>query len=86
VISHCTRFLRETGKKEQAEFCVVLSGIVGKQADLYRQKAKDCERAASGVTDENVRTAYLEMADRWRRMATQREAIERVILSSPQGQ
>jgi hypothetical protein len=53
---------------------------MGKQADSYRRRAEDCERAASSVTDENVRAAYLEMADRWRRMATQREAIEEVLL------
>ena len=49
------------------------------RADAYRRRAEDCERAASRVSDPNIRTAYLDVAARWRRMAEQQQAIDDVL-------
>ena len=52
---------------------------MGERADAYRRRANDCEQAASRVKDPDVRTVYLDMAARWRRMAEQQEAIDHVL-------
>ena len=52
---------------------------MGERADTSRQRANDCELAASRVKDPDVRAAYLDMAARWRRMAAQQEGIDDVL-------
>ena len=52
---------------------------MGERADACRRRANDCELAASRMKDPDVRTVYLDMAARWRRMAEQQEAIDDVL-------
>ena len=52
---------------------------MGERADACRRTANDCELAASRVKDPDVRTVYLDMAARWRRMAEQQEAMDHVL-------
>ena len=54
---------------------------MGERADACRRRANDCELAASRVKDPEVRTVYLDMAARWRRMAAQQEGIDEVLSS-----
>jgi hypothetical protein len=51
---------------------------MGERADACRRRANDCELAASRVKDPEVRTVYLDMAARWRRMVAQQEAFDDV--------
>jgi hypothetical protein len=52
---------------------------MGERADACRRRANDCELAACRVKEPDVRTVYLDMAARWRRMAAQQEGIEVVL-------
>jgi hypothetical protein len=52
---------------------------MSERADACRRRANDCELAASRMKDQEVRTVYLDMAARWRRMAAQQEAIDDVL-------
>ena len=52
---------------------------MGERAAACRRRAIDCEQAASRVKDPDVRTAYLDMAARWRRMAAQQDAMDHVL-------
>ena len=52
---------------------------MGERADACRRRANDCELAASRVKDPEVRTVYIDMAVRWRRMAAQQEGIDDVL-------
>ena len=46
---------------------------MSERADACRRRANDCELAASRMKDQEVRTVYLDMAARWRRMAGSRK-------------
>ena len=52
---------------------------MGERADTCRRRANDCELAASRVKDLAVRTVYLDMAARRRRMAAEQEVIDDVL-------
>ena len=52
---------------------------MGERADACRRRANDCVLATSRVKDPEVRTAYLDIAARWRRMAAQQEGIDDVL-------
>ena len=52
---------------------------MGERADACRRRANDCELTASRVKDPEVRTVYLDMAARLRRMAAQQEGIDDVL-------
>jgi hypothetical protein len=56
--------------------------IMPNRAHLYLCRAEQCEQAAQKVRDSGVRSVYLDIAARWRRMAKQQEEIDR-ILSAP---
>jgi hypothetical protein len=47
------------------------------RASSCRERAEQCERAASRVVDEEIRRAYLDLAKQWRQMADHSEEIER---------
>jgi len=46
------------------------------RASNCRERAEQCERAASRVVDEEIRQVYLDLAEQWRRMADHSEEIE----------
>ena len=48
---------------------------MSERADACRRRANDCELAASRMKDQEVRTVYLDMAARWRRMAAQHDVL-----------
>jgi hypothetical protein len=52
---------------------------MGERADACPRRANDGELAASRVKDPEVRTVYIDMAVRWRRMAAQQEGIDDVL-------
>jgi hypothetical protein len=52
---------------------------MGERADACRRRANDCEQAASRVKDPTVRTVYLDIAARWRRMAEQQDALDNAL-------
>jgi hypothetical protein len=47
-----------------------------------RQRADQCERAAAELNDERIRAADHDMARKWREMADQAEAIDKLLLES----
>jgi hypothetical protein len=49
------------------------------RVDAYRRRAEDCERAASRVSDPNIRAGYFDMAVQWRPMAEQQQAIDDLL-------
>jgi hypothetical protein len=49
---------------------------MGYRSEAYRRRAEQCERAAARVRDPDIRSMYLTIALRWRRMAEQQEQIE----------
>ena len=48
---------------------------MAERADTYRRRAEDCDAAAARVTDPDVRSVYLDMAECWRQLAEQQEQI-----------
>ena len=52
---------------------------VSERADAYRRRADQCEAAVARVRDPDVRSVYLAIAARWRKMAEQQQAIEDFI-------
>jgi hypothetical protein len=52
---------------------------MGEHANASRRRAHDCELTASRVKDPEVRTVYLDMAARLRRMAAQQEGIGLIL-------
>jgi hypothetical protein len=50
---------------------------MGKRTDKCREKAVECERMATLVTDETIRSVYLDLAKQWLRMAKDAEELER---------
>jgi hypothetical protein len=49
---------------------------MSERVDVYRRRAEQCETAAARVSDPEVRTAYRDMAARWRLMAERQQAID----------
>jgi hypothetical protein len=46
------------------------------RADICRQKADDCERAAARVADQEIQASYRQMSSKWREIAERPQAIE----------
>jgi hypothetical protein len=51
---------------QEPQFALVHSEEMTKRIDYYQRKASACEAAAAAAEDENVRRAYLLLADEWR--------------------
>jgi hypothetical protein len=47
---------------------------VATQVEIYRAKARQCERLAARASDGHIRNKLLALAASWRRMADQAEA------------
>ena len=43
------------------------------RADIYRQKAHECERAANRVADPQVQASYRQMSHQWNEMAQRQQ-------------
>jgi hypothetical protein len=46
------------------------------RSETYRRRADDCDAAADRVTDPEIRSVYLAIGARSRKMAEQQQAIE----------
>lgn len=49
------------------------------RADLCRQKADECERAATRVADPQVQASYRRMSRQWHQMAERQQAIDEAL-------
>jgi hypothetical protein len=49
------------------------------RADICRQKADECERAAARVTDPQVQASYRRMSRQWHEMAERQQAIDEAL-------
>jgi len=49
------------------------------RADIYRQKAHECERAATRVADPQVQASYRQMSRQWHEMAERQETIDEAL-------
>jgi len=49
------------------------------RADIYRQKAHECERAANRVADPQVQASYRQMSRQWNEMAQRQQAIDEAL-------
>jgi hypothetical protein len=49
------------------------------RADIYRQKAHECERAANRVPDPQVQASYRQMSRQWNEMAQRQQAIDEAL-------
>jgi hypothetical protein len=47
--------------------------------DICRQKADECERAATRVADPQVQASYRQMSRQWREMAERQETIDEAL-------
>jgi hypothetical protein len=56
---------------------------MSEEVQQFRRKAAECEHEASRVTLPANRRIYLELAERWRRMAEQAEIFERMGAAAP---
>ena len=52
---------------------------MSERSDALRRRAEECDAAEMRVRDPDVRSAYLDMASRWRRMADQQEQIDTTL-------
>jgi hypothetical protein len=50
---------------------------MGERTDKCREKAVECKRMATLVTDDALRSMYLDLAKQWLRMAKDAEELER---------
>ena len=50
---------------------------MGERTDRYRENAVECERMAMLVTDQTIRSIYLDLAKQWTAMAEDAEGLER---------
>lgn len=57
------------------------------RADICRQKADDCERAAMRVADPQIQASYRQMSSKWHEIAERQRAIDEALinLSKPLG-
>jgi hypothetical protein len=51
------------------------SGGMRSRADIYRQKADECERAAARVANPQVQASYRQMSRQWHEMAERQQTI-----------
>jgi hypothetical protein len=51
---------------------------MSEQAELYKEKAGECERQAVLVSKEHLRKVYLQLARQWLALVQQIEFIDRV--------
>ena len=49
------------------------------RADIYRQKAHECERAADRVADPQVQASYRQMSRQWNEMAQRQQTIDEAL-------
>jgi hypothetical protein len=49
------------------------------RADIYRQKADECERAAARVANPQVQASYRQMSRQWREMAERQQTIDEAL-------
>ena len=49
------------------------------RADICRQKADECERAAARVADPQVQASYRQMSRKWHQIAEQQRAIDEAL-------
>jgi hypothetical protein len=52
------------------------------RADICRQKADECERAAARVIDPQVQASYRQMSRQWHEMAERQRAIEDALVNA----
>jgi hypothetical protein len=50
------------------------------RADICRQKANECERAAKRVADPQVQASYRQMSRKWHEIAERQRAIEEALI------
>ena len=50
---------------------------MGERKEICLKKAAECERMAVLVSDETIRSVYLDLAKQWLRMAKDAEELER---------
>jgi hypothetical protein len=50
---------------------------MGDRTDKCREKAVECKRMATLVTDETIRSLYLDLANQWLQMGEDAEELER---------
>jgi hypothetical protein len=50
------------------------------RADIYRQKAHECERAANRVPDPQVQASYRQMSVQWLEMAQRQQTIDEALV------
>jgi hypothetical protein len=53
--------------------------------EIYRQKALECELAASAAVVPTLRQTLMDLAKQWRELAGHSEYLERVYGHDPQG-
>jgi hypothetical protein len=51
--------------------------IMGERTDRCRENAVECKRMAMAVTDQTIRSIYLDLAKEWTAMAEEAEELER---------
>ena len=49
------------------------------RADICRQKADECERAATRVADPQVQASYRQMSRKWHEIADRQRAIDEAL-------
>jgi len=57
-----------------------------RRADICRQKADECERAAMRVTDPQVQASYRQMSRRWHEIAERQQIIDAALAERHQPQ
>ena len=50
-----------------------------RRADICRQKADECERAARRVADPQVQASYRQMSRRWHEIAERQQMIDEAL-------
>ena len=49
------------------------------RAETCREKADECERAASRVADPHIQASYRQMSRRWHEMAERQQTIDQAL-------
>jgi hypothetical protein len=52
---------------------------MSERSDALRRRAEECDAAAARVTDPEIRSVYLAIGARWRKMAEQQQAIDHFL-------
>ena len=67
-------------RREEREHGRRSGGIIMRsRADIYRQKADECERAAARVANPQVQASYRQMSRQWREMAERQQTIDEAL-------